>query len=60
VTEVETQFLVQPVSVPEFDHYTPARYLTESGAGAAMPGVDAALDRFENLFTEINKLLPAR
>jgi len=59
VAEVEEHFRGLPDTVPEFDHYRPAAFLIESGIGSTLPGVSEALDRFETLFVEVNKLLPA-
>ena len=54
-------FAVMPPGSPEFDHYTPARWLLSNtkileGASAE---VTTALDRFETLFKKLNALLPA-
>jgi predicted ATP-dependent endonuclease of OLD family len=57
VVEVETHFKTLGAGDPEFDHFGPARFLVESGAGA-LPGMEAALDRFEDLFCKVNELLP--
>lgn len=54
--EVEGHFRTLPSSVPEFDHYTPARFLMEN-PGIVAPISEAALDRFQNLFQDLNKLL---
>jgi hypothetical protein len=59
--EVEDYFRVLPVGSPEFDHYRPAEYLMINGGRIkkTLPGLDAALDRFERLFIDVNKLLPS-
>ncbi len=59
VAEIEDHFRSLPDTVPEFDHFRPSAFLVESGTGATLPGIAGALDRFEALFTEVNKLLPA-
>lgn len=58
--EVEDAFAVMPPEIPNFDHYTPALYLMEHSAELrdSLPGFDAALDRFEVLFRDLNALLP--
>jgi hypothetical protein len=40
-----------------YDHYRPARYLLENQVGLLPKIDDATLDRFEKLFSELNKLL---
>jgi len=59
--EVENRFATLPPEAPAFDHYTPASFLTENAATVRpkMPDLDAALDRFEKLFKDLNALLPA-
>jgi len=55
--EVEEHFRTLPVSVPEFDHYTPARFLMENPAVVdELNGLDVCLDRFEQLFISVNGL----
>jgi hypothetical protein len=46
-------------SVPPFDHYAPAAFLVEhwSDVKNSLPGVAAALDRFEAFFKQVNALL---
>lgn len=57
--EVEEHFRTLPTTVSEFDHYSPARFLMGTPVVLAeLPGLDAALDRFERLFKSINGLLP--
>ena len=57
--EVEEHFRTLPPDFPEFDHYTPAAYLVENGKDLRneLPGLNCALDRFEQLFKDLNKLL---
>lgn len=59
VKEVEEYFRTLPPDVPEFDHYTPAAYLVENSERLRneLPGMNGALDRFEQLFKDLNKLL---
>ena len=59
VKEVEEHFRTLPPDFPEFDHYTPAAYLVENGKDLRneLPGLNCALDRFEQLFKDLNKLL---
>ena len=58
--EVQKHFDVLPANFPAFDHYTPSVYLTEHSAELreSLPGLDAALDRFEALFRDLNALMP--
>ena len=59
VKEIEDHFRVLPPSVPEFDHYSPSVFLTEHvEEGRQLPGIEQALGRFENLFKDLNALLP--
>lgn len=58
VKHVEDHFRTL-ASAPEFDHFTPSAYLIENRT-AFLKGatdLDAALDRFEKLFKELNALL---
>jgi len=59
VKDTERHFAPLPESIPEFDHYTPAVYLVEHSAELLpkIPDIDAVLERFETLFTDINALL---
>jgi hypothetical protein len=59
VEEVEAHFATLPPNAPQFDHYTPAVCLVENGDEMAklMSDFDGALDRFEQLFKELNALL---
>lgn len=56
VKHVEAHFQTLPVGAPEFDHFTPSRYLIEKGT-ALLPDEAQALDRFEKLFSDINVLI---
>lgn len=58
VKQVEDHFRLLPADVPEFEHLTPALYLTQHARDlASNPGADEALDRFEALLTALNTLL---
>jgi hypothetical protein len=56
VVEVEKHFRTLPPEVPEFDHFSPARYLVEHPS-TLDDCLDESLDRFEKLFKELNALL---
>ncbi len=58
--EVKNRFGTLPAKYPEFDHYTPALYLMNKTEEmrSAFPELDQALERFEELFQGLNKLLP--
>lgn len=58
--EVEDKFGIMPPKIPEFDHYEPALYLIENTVEltSELPDLDNALNRFEKLFEDLNKLLP--
>ncbi len=56
VVEVGAYFKILEATDPEYDHFEPARYLVESGADG-LPGLAAALDRFEALFQATNALM---
>ena len=59
VKEVEDAFRLLPPAVPEFDHYRPSAYLAENPKFVKkLPDLDAALDRFEAMFKQLNALLP--
>ena len=49
-----------PPTYPEFDHYRPSTFLVENAADLrdTLPDLDKALDRFEELFKDLNALLP--
>jgi len=57
--EVENRFDILPAKYPEFDHYTPALFLMSNTLDmrSALPNLNQALDRFEQLFKGLNKLL---
>lgn len=58
VKDVEEAFRLLPQSTPEFDHFFPASFLIENPSTLkSLPGHAEALDRFEKLFTDLNKLL---
>ncbi|MFH1999787.1 MAG: AAA family ATPase [Planctomycetota bacterium] len=59
IEEVETHFRTLPPPVPDFSHYAPAPFLLRNAGevGKSLPKLDEALDRFEALFKDINKLL---
>lgn len=58
--EVERHMAIVKGDVPAFDHYMPASYLIENSGDlkSKLPSFDDALDRFENLFKQLNPLLP--
>ena len=55
--EVTQHFQRLPASVPEYDHYFPAKQLLQESATLQIDGKDVALDRFEALFKDLNALL---
>ena len=59
VKEVEAHFAILPPDAPEFDHYAPAEFLMSRSAKLrkSLPELDAALDRFQRLFDDLNGLL---
>lgn len=60
VIEVEEYLLANGiVDAHEFNHYRPAEYLMVHGAelGEGLLGVEGALDRFEQLFKDVNSFL---
>lgn len=59
VQEVAEKFRTLPAQVPDFDHYAPAEYLMSKGHGLidSFPESGEALERFENLFKDLNSLL---
>lgn len=59
LTEVHDHFRTKASNAPEFDHYTPARFLFENwnDLSGHLPGVNDALGRFESLFRDLNGLL---
>jgi hypothetical protein len=56
VADVERLFASMPPWAPKFDSFAPASYLFENTATlrVALPDLDAALDRFEKLFRDLN------
>lgn len=60
VKHVEEHFRGLPADVPEFDHFAPSSYLMEHRSTffkTVKKSLPAALQRFENLFSELNALL---
>jgi predicted ATP-dependent endonuclease of OLD family len=59
VKKAEALFRLMPASVPEFDHFAPARWLLENSQilDGDSPEVRETLDRAEAVFTAFNKLL---
>ena len=61
IAKIKKHFGTLPPGFPQFDHYAPAVYLTknvvDSKMAEALPRLDTALDRFEQLFEELNVLL---
>ena len=57
VPEVEDRFKIMPSTVPEYDHFAPAEYLVTHPDMITGAAFDEALERFERLFTELNRLL---
>lgn len=57
VKEVEDHFRTNATSAPEFDHYRPSEFLTQKGLDYELKGLETALDRFEDLFKELNSFL---
>jgi len=60
VPVVADQFRTMPPEVAGFDHYAPSLYLFENRTSffKAVPADHESLDRFENLITDLNSLLP--
>lgn len=60
VKKVEDRFRTMPVGTPEFDHYAVAEYILQNRDSVLklMRDVDAALDRFETIFKQLNAMLP--
>lgn len=59
VKEVEAHCSVLPPGFPEFGHYKPVEYLLglRETEVERLPGVEAALDRFESVFRDLNGLI---
>lgn len=58
--EVKQHFRTVATDGPEFDHLTPAIYLVEHESDfGELDGLEGALDRFDQLFQDLNDLLPS-
>jgi predicted ATP-dependent endonuclease of OLD family len=57
--EVEEHFRTVATSGAEFNHFRPAEFLNRQPLDWEPPGLEAALNRFEKLFTDLNAMLPA-
>lgn len=59
VKKAEALFKLMPVSVTEFDHFGPSRWLMENPSilDGNSPAVNATLDRFEAVFKAFNALV---
>ena len=59
VKEVEKRTRLIPFGVQEFDHFVAAKYLNQLSDDEIdiLPGLDAAMDRFEGLFIKLNELI---
>ena len=59
VKAAEAHFRIVKAAIPEFDHYAPSRYFCEnqSAVMAAIPELDAMLDRFEAIFKDLNPMI---
>jgi len=57
--EVRDYFRTLPSDIPEYNHYKPAVYLWENSSEMRekLPYLNYALNRFENLFKDLNSLL---
>lgn len=62
IKKVQERFGTMPPAMPEFDHYAAAEYLIKNRDAvlATMPDLDAALERFENIFKQLNEMLSAK
>lgn len=62
VKKVEERFGTMPVGIPEFDHFSPSEYLIRNRDAVlkGMPDLNQALDRFENIFKQLNAMLPSK
>lgn len=56
---VDEQARILPAGTPAFDHYLPAAHLVGLGQAFSIADEASALNRFERLFCDLNKLLPA-
>lgn len=59
VKEVEEHCNLLPPNFPDFNHYNPIEYLMSLSENdiEIIPGLDIALNNFEKLFKDLNKLL---
>jgi predicted ATP-dependent endonuclease of OLD family len=54
LSHVEDAFRLLLPPTPEFDHYTPAEFLIRNESKLTLPELPTALDRFEQVFKDIN------
>lgn len=54
---VEDWFRTMPPEVPNLNHTEPADFMIRQGLDLTLPDLDTALDRFESLFSDLNKML---
>ncbi|MCC5785610.1 MAG: AAA family ATPase [Phycisphaerales bacterium] len=54
---VEEHFRVMPPEIPELNHTDPADFMVRQGLDIKLPELDAALERFEKLFADLNTIL---
>ena len=57
VKRVEEYCRTLPPEVDTFHHYKPAEFLFQRGVHSELDGLELALNRFENLFTDLNALI---
>lgn len=57
VKHIEQVFPAREAGQPDFNHTMPADWLVRQGIGHTLTDEGAALDRFEKLFVDLNKLL---
>jgi len=59
VVDVAAHFACLPPEFPEYDHYHPAVHALQNSDAveSVLPDLDAALDRFERLFQDVNAIL---
>jgi hypothetical protein len=58
VKDVEDAFRVLPSEIHDFNHFTPSSYLIQHPETVSqLTGADSALDRFEKLFVDLNRLI---
>ena len=55
--EVKDHLKTLSEGIGEFDRYRPAEFLIQQGVDFTLPDLDKALDRFENLFRDLNAML---